>query len=108
MPNVHLVTYMKKTIPVVGCLAIAVSYQCHRAHASFYVVPGGTPLLGMDLFNALHLEIRDGSVVSSAENSQVAINLTEPLGVAAGFLHKLMCVQMCRQFKRNCVDCHLQ
>lgn len=80
---------MKKTIPVVGCLAIAVSYQCHRAQASFYVVPGGTPLLGMDLFNALHLEIRNGSVVSSAENSQVAVNLTKPLGVAAGFVHKV-------------------
>ncbi|KAI2658619.1 Retrovirus-related Pol polyprotein [Labeo rohita] len=57
--------------------------------ALFYVVPGGTPLLGMDLFTALHLDIRDGSVASSAENGEVAVNLTEPLDLAAGFVHKV-------------------
>lgn len=60
VPNVHLVTYMKKTILVVGCLAIAVSYRCRHAQALFYIIPGGTPLLGMDLFTALDLDIRNG------------------------------------------------
>ncbi len=74
VPNVHLVTYMNNTIPVLVCLAIAVSYQCHHAQALFYVVPGGTPLLGMDLFTALHLDVRNGSVASSAENGQVKLH----------------------------------
>ncbi len=62
-------TYMKKTIPLLGCLAIAVSYHCHCAQDSFYVVPGGTQLLGMDLLTALLLDIRNASFGSSAEPS---------------------------------------
>ncbi len=85
----QLVTYLKKTIPVLGCLAFTVSYQSHHAQASFYIVPGGTPLLGMDLFTALHLDIRNGSIASSEGNGQVAVNYTEPLGLAAGFVHKV-------------------
>ncbi|KAL1254359.1 hypothetical protein QQF64_016588 [Cirrhinus molitorella] len=89
VPNVHLVTYMKKTIPILGCVAIAVSHQSRHVQASFYVVPGETPLLGMDLFTALHLDIRNGSVASSADTGQIAANFTEPLGLAAGFVHKV-------------------
>ncbi|ROL53190.1 hypothetical protein DPX16_21123 [Anabarilius grahami] len=89
VPNVRLVTYMQKTIPVLGCLTITASFQCHCTQVSFFIVPGGTPLLGMDLFTALHLDIRNGSVVSSAKNGQVAVNFTEPLGLAAGFVHKV-------------------
>ncbi len=89
VPDVQLVTYMKKTIPVLGGLAIAVSYHFHHAQASFHIIPGGIPLLGMDLFSALHLDIRNGSVASSAGNGQVAVNFTEPLGLAAGFVHKV-------------------
>ncbi len=80
---------MKKTIPVLGCLAFTVSYQSLHAQASFYIVPGGTPLLGMDLFTALHLDIWNGSIASSEGNGQVAVNYTEPLGLAAGFVHKV-------------------
>lgn len=43
----------------------------------------------MDLFTALHLEIRNGSIASFAEDGQTTVNFTEPLGVAAGFVHKV-------------------
>lgn len=43
----------------------------------------------MDLFTALHLDIRNGVVASSTENSQAAVNFTKPLGLAAGFVHKI-------------------
>ncbi len=89
VPDVQLVTYLNKTIPVLGCLAFTVIYQSHHAQASFYIVPGGTPLLGMDLFTALHLDIRNGYIASSEGNGQVAVNYTEPLGSSAGFLHKV-------------------
>lgn len=57
--------------------------------ASFYIVPGRTPLLGMDLFTALHLDTRNGSVGSFVENGQAAVKFTEPLGLAADFVHKI-------------------
>jgi len=89
VPNVRLVTYLKKTIPDRGCLAITVTFEGHlQGQASFYIVPGGTPLLGIDLFTDLQLEIRNGSIASFAEDSQTTANFTEPLGVA-GFEHKV-------------------
>ncbi len=51
------------------------------------MLPGGTPLLGMDLFTELHLDIQNGSIASSEGNGQAAVNYTEPLGLAIGFVH---------------------
>ncbi|KAJ8337405.1 hypothetical protein SKAU_G00386250 [Synaphobranchus kaupii] len=65
-PKVRLVTYLQKDIPVLGCLALTVTHDKHVTQTDFYIVPSGTPLLGMDLFTALHLEIRNGHIVSAA------------------------------------------
>ena len=90
-PDLRLVTYLKEPIPVLGCLALTVTHDRHVSQGTFFIVPSGTPLLGMDLFTALHMEIRDGHIATTTptvQNSPVD-NVTESLGVADGFVHKV-------------------
>uniref|UniRef100_A0A3B3T9U7 Gypsy retrotransposon integrase-like protein 1 n=1 Tax=Paramormyrops kingsleyae TaxID=1676925 RepID=A0A3B3T9U7_9TELE len=88
-PNVQLVTYMKKPIPVVGCLSLTVTYQTQYAQADVYIVQAGTPLLGMDLFTALKLEIRDGCIAPPAGDIQRTVCDVDTAGLAVGFVHKV-------------------
>ena len=61
-PKRRLTTYTKSPIQVLGCLELKVTYKTNSASVHIHVVPAGTPILGMDLFNALQLEIMDGKV----------------------------------------------
>ncbi|KAL7861715.1 hypothetical protein SRHO_G00131560 [Serrasalmus rhombeus] len=87
-PKVRLVTYMKRRIPVLGCIILSVTCSAHCTQVDFYIVEKGTPLLGMDLFTALQLEIRDGCVMPSA-GCTAAVDFTDACGVAEGFVHKV-------------------
>ncbi|KAL7879761.1 hypothetical protein SRHO_G00020150 [Serrasalmus rhombeus] len=84
----RLVTYMKRRIPVLGCIILSVTCSAHCTQVDFYIVEKGTPLLGMDLFTALQLEIRDGCVMPSA-GWTAAVDFTDACGVAEGFVHKV-------------------
>lgn len=53
-PKVKLVTYLKKNVPVLGCLNAAVSMNSATTPALLYVVHGYSALLGMDLIRALN------------------------------------------------------
>lgn len=98
-PKVKLVTYLKETIPVLGCLQANVSIDPITAPASLYVVRGGTALLGMDLIRALKWTLSHDSAPSS---SSADLNLAPPttpvmetksepslLGCVSGFVHKV-------------------
>lgn len=64
-PRVSLTTYTKKPIPVIGCLELMAKFKPNCASKYIHIVPPGTPILGVDLFSALQLEVIDGRVTTS-------------------------------------------
>ena len=98
-PKLHLVTSLKKPISVVGCLQVQVRRNHVSVPADFFIVPSGTPILGMDLFTALRLNIVNGcvtpaSVLSTSVHQTSAWqtshpNVTGTLGYAKGFVHRM-------------------
>lgn len=54
-PKVKLVTYLKEAIPVLGCLRADVLLNDAATSACFYIVKGGSALMGMDLIRALNI-----------------------------------------------------
>ncbi|KAK0142863.1 hypothetical protein N1851_019189 [Merluccius polli] len=76
-PTVRLVTYMKKPIPVLGCLHLSVTYCNQSTQTHFYVVRDGTSLLGMDLFTALRLHIQDGQITTPSSTTSLVTDQIE-------------------------------
>lgn len=68
-PQVKLVTYAKREVPVIGCLpaTAAIAGQDSRVPASFHIVKAGSPLLGLDLIKALNVNIIGGKVNFTTE-----------------------------------------
>lgn len=90
-PTVRLMTYTKEPIPVLGCITLNVMCNSKSAKCTFYVVPVGVPILGMDLITALQLDITSQSILSSAPPSaqvQHTTTHTESKGVV-NFVHKV-------------------
>lgn len=91
-PKVKLVTYMKEDIPVLGCLHADVSLNEKVTTACFYVVKGGSALMGMDLIRALNCSFHFGTV--TAPNDLLALvgeTISAPdtsVGCVKGFVHK--------------------
>lgn len=68
-PAVSLVTYTRKTIPVLGCLQATVTRGDSTASSNFYVVRTGTPLLGRDLMGALKVCIKGTAVLPPSSSA---------------------------------------
>ena len=90
-PTLRLMTYTKTPIPVLGCLALNVTCNTKSANANLYVVPGGTPILGMDLFTALRLDISSDCMHSSTPPTIPVKHTTAvaELGEVVNFVHKV-------------------
>lgn len=74
-------------------LFLALKTKCTSEY--IHIVPAGTPILGMDLFNDLQLQIRDVLVTTetpSAVPVQYTAAVTENSGTrtVSGFVHKVM------------------
>lgn len=94
-------TYTKSKVPVLGCLSGTVQHANTTVPATFYVVKTATALLGLDLFRALRLSFEHNAVLPDAASPLAANSpavpaaeikagsLTEELGLAKGFIHKV-------------------
>ncbi|XP_024124582.1 uncharacterized protein LOC112144321 [Oryzias melastigma] len=107
----RLVTYSGQPISVLGCLELTVTCGSSCATVIVYVVSSGNPLLGLDLFNALNLFIKDGQVsapvlsptappalqhpsafvqyTAPTTNLEVLQEISDQLGLVTGFAHKV-------------------
>uniref|UniRef100_A0A669FAM3 Reverse transcriptase domain-containing protein n=1 Tax=Oreochromis niloticus TaxID=8128 RepID=A0A669FAM3_ORENI len=99
-PDLQLVTYTKKTIPVLGCLQVTVSRGNASASAVFFVVRKGTPLLGRDLMEALNVSIAGNTVLPPCTDPTASVMSTNPspascipaapdIGCVRAFVHKV-------------------
>ena len=103
-PTVRLQTYSKHRLPVLGRLEATVTYQNRSATGFFNVVEAGTPLIGLDLCEALDIEIKGGRLVEPSRKPVMdcaAISQEEPstpsmghevengIGHAKNFVHKV-------------------
>lgn len=93
-------TYTKKPIPVLGCVELAVTFMTKCTSQYIHIVQAGTPILGMDLFNALQLEIREGNVTTNTSPAvPVQYTATETdtpdTGTVTGFVHKVTVSIVC-------------
>ncbi|KAJ8362815.1 hypothetical protein SKAU_G00116460 [Synaphobranchus kaupii] len=97
-PSVHLVTYAKTPIPVLGCLPVTVSKDDVTVSATFFIVETGTPLMGMDLVTGLRLRIEGATVLPSAPasaapvlhlSSATASSPPPAIGCAKNFIHRV-------------------
>ena len=83
--------YTKSPIPVLGCLHVNMTCNSKLASATFYVVPVGTPILGMDLVTALHIDITHDCISSSTpptEPVQHTAAVPEP-GEVKNFVNRI-------------------
>ncbi len=62
-PKVQLVTYFREKLNVLGCFKADVTYYEKSVPTDFYIVKTGTSILGMDLVNALQLQIKGGQLI---------------------------------------------
>lgn len=82
-PTRWLVTYIRKKIPVLGCLQVKVSREVFDTTATFFVVKKDTPLLGRDLMRALNICIK-GDVLPPVLTTESATTLSNPAVSAIG------------------------
>ncbi|XP_030595617.1 uncharacterized protein LOC115787179 [Archocentrus centrarchus] len=99
-PDLRLVTYTKKTIPVLGCLQVEASRGITTTPATFFVVKQGTPLLGRDLMETLHICIAGGAVLPPCTAPAAPVMTTDgsptspipaapDIGCVKSFVHKV-------------------
>ena len=90
-PTVQLQTYSKHKLLVLGRLEVTVTYQNRNATVFFNVVESGAPLIGLDLCEALNIEIKGGRLVEPPPIMDCAVisQSDKGLGHAKNFVHKV-------------------
>lgn len=103
-PQIKLVTYSQREVPVIGCLpaTVAIAENEKRASTSFHIVKAG-PLLGLDLIKEVNVNIIVGKVNFIAETDSnttskniqdsalemVHLAAPQQFGSVKGFTHKV-------------------